>query len=280
MTHSNEYHAKRFESRRFAADAVCWLTRASKLMNHRPCVRKTHAVLLAFGLWSLSLSAHALSCLGVDDRFFAQCANGRCTVVFRARDIPVPGGCARRTVVEAVPAEVGDFVLRRVSNALVSGAYEITLTHRYYAKPPVSAAELDTAFSAHELKVPLVRVGRTASGASIDQLREDWTARARWSTVKLLAYWAIDFALLVGGLYALYRTSATFRQRLREVPRRSLARPIAVQLVLFVLAVLSLGSPTGPVLLGLVAPVILGAWVFELGSYIWVRYRLKAAHEF
>ncbi|MGE3347489.1 MAG: hypothetical protein AB7I35_08645 [Ramlibacter sp.] len=183
-------------------------------------------------------------------------------------------------MVEAVPAEVADVVLRQVSNELASGNYEITLVHRYYAEPPVNAVELDRAFHAHGLKVPRVRVDRPASGASLDQLREDWTGRARWSVVELVAYWAIELALLVGGLYALYRSSSTFRQRLREAPRRSFAGPIAVQVGLFSVAVLSLGSPTWPVLLGLIAPVTLGVWAFELGAYIWVRYRLRTGHEF
>jgi hypothetical protein len=167
-----------------------------------------------------------------------------------------------------------------VSNELASGDYEITLVHRYYADPPVNAEELKSAFSAHELKAPLVRVSRPASGASLDQLREDWTTRARWSVVRLFAYWAIEFAFLSGGLYTLYRTTFTFRQRLRAVPRGSFAGPIALQVGLFGVAVLCLGSFTWPALLGLVAPIILGVWIFELGSYIWARHRSRVAHEF
>lgn len=248
-------------------------------MSHRSGARRVVAVILALALWCLSLSAHALSCTGVDDRFFVQCSDGRCNVSFRARDVPAPGACARRTVVESVPVEVAELVLRRVSTELVSGDYEVTLEHRYYAAPPVSAEELNRAFGQHELKAPRVRVSRT-SGANVDQLRADWAERSRRSVIGLFAYWATEVALLVGALYALYRTISAFRRRLQEVPRRSFVGPLLLQLGLLALAILSLGSPTWPVLLALVAPVILVVWVCELGAYTWVRYRSRAAHEF
>ena len=249
-------------------------------MNHHPSVRRTLAELVAIGLWCVSLSAHALSCGGVVDRFFVQCANSHCSAAFRARDVTTPGACARRTVVEAVPADVAEVVLRRVSNELASGDYEITLLHRYYAELPVTAEELNRAFSALEHKAPRILVSRTAAGAGLDQLREDWTGRARRSVVELCAYWAIEFTLLAGGLYALYRTTTTFRQRLRDAPRRSVLGPVGLQVGLFVVAVLSLGAPTWPVLLGLVAPMVLGVFIFELGSYVWARRRQKVEHEF
>lgn len=241
--------------------------------------RTIAAFLFATGLWGLSVPTHALSCVGVDDRFFVQCSNGSCAVKFRARDIPVPGACARRTVVEDVPADVAEVLLRRVSNELGSGDYEVNLVHRYYAELPANAEELTRALAAHELKAPHVRVSRPAADSSLDQLREDWSGRARRSLLALFAYWAFELALLAGGMYVLYRTTSIFRQRLRLVRPASLAGPIAFQVGLFALAIFCLGSMTGPVLLSLVAPVIPIVWLFELGAYFWVRHRSRRANE-
>ena len=240
-------------------------------------VRTSAGLVFAAGLWSLSVPAHALSCVGVDDRFFVQCSNGSCAVKFRARDIPAPGACERRTVVEAVPVDVAEVLLRRVSNELGSGDYEVTLVHRYYADPPVNAEELTRALAAHELKAPRVRISRLSAGSSPDQLREDWTGQARWSLFRLFAYWTFELALLIGGLYVLYRTTSIFRQRLKLVRRVSLAGPIAFQVGLFVLAIFGLGSMSGPFLWSLVAPVILVIWLFEIGAYFWMRHRSRSA---
>lgn len=222
-------------------------------------------------------SAHALSCVGIDDRFFTTCASGQCSVAFRARDVPAPGACARRTVVEAVPTALAEVLLSRVSKELMSGDYEITLTHRYYAEPPVSAQELKQALDAPELRALSVRLAPLPADTGMTQLREEWTNKAHRSLADVIVYWAIELALAVAALYLLYRTMSTYRQRLRRTSPTTLRGPLAVQSGLFLVGCLSLVSPTWPALLGLVAPLVLLAWAFEIGTYVWARRRGPAS---
>jgi hypothetical protein len=249
-------------------------------MNQLSIIRATAAVLFAAGLWGLSVPAHSLSCMGFEDRFFMQCSNGSCTTKFRARDIPAPGACARRIVVEDVHADVAEVLLHRLSNELGSGIYEVTLVHRYYADPPVSAQELSQAFAADQFRAPRVHVGQPAVGSSLDQLREDWVRRAWWSLWALFTHWAFEFALVAGGMYVLYRTTAIFLQRLRLARPASLAGPIALQAGFFALTILCLGFIAGPVLPGMMVLVIPPLWVYELGAYFWARHRSRSANEF
>ncbi len=244
-------------------------------------MRGVGSVYLGLGLLVLSGSSHALSCIGVDDRFFAQCSNGSCEMVFRARDIPAPGACARRTVVESVPTDAARVVLERVaSNALSGeGEYEVTLVHRYYSDPPVSAEELKRAFASHELKAPRVAVKALPVGTNLEKMRDEWSQRARNSLIGLLAYWAFELVLLGAALYTVYRATAAYRRRLQGVSPGPLAGPVALQIAVFVLAMVCLGSFTGPVLIGLAAPAVLAVWVYELGVYGWSRYRRRVAHE-
>ena len=144
-----------------------------ELMGHPLSIRRAASVCLALGLLGLSVGAHALSCIGVDDRFFARCSGGNCVVEFRARDIPALGACARRTIVESVPSDVAQVVVDRALKAPLAGEYEITLVHRYYSDPPVSAEELTRAFAAHELKVPRTSVRSLTAGTNVQQLRDE-----------------------------------------------------------------------------------------------------------
>lgn len=250
-----------------------------ELTNKRCAVRGVGSVYLAFGLLVLSASAHALSCIGVDDRFFAQCSNGNCEMVFRARDIPAPGACARRTVVVPVTSDTARAVLERASLNAPSGTYEVTLVHRYYSDPPVSAEELNQAFASHELKAPQVTVKALPTGTSLEQMRDEWSQRALNSLIGWLAYWAFELVLLGAALYTAFRATTAYRRRLQGVNPGPLTSPVALQIAVFGLAVACLGSFTGPVLIGLAAPAVVAVWVYQLGLYGWSRYRRGAAHE-
>lgn len=242
-------------------------------------IRRVFAVSLLAGLAAVSVPAQALSCVGVSDRFFVNCPVGSCQVVFRARDIAAPGACNRRTLVESVPPDVAVILLGRVSTQMASGEYEITLVHRYYGDPPVNGEELARAFGTHELRAPRLTIRQLTPGTNLEALREEWLGRARRSLIELVAYWAVELILLVAGLFGAYRTTVSFRARLLRQRAGSVAVPVAIQLGLFVLAVLSFGSFVAPVLVGLVAPVLLLIWLYELVAYVISRYRIKTANE-
>jgi hypothetical protein len=234
--------------------------------------------LLAASLMWLAAPAHALSCVGVSDRFFVKCSESQCAVTFRARDVPAPGACARRTLVESPTPETSSVVLNRVSNEVSSGMYEVTLVHRYYGKPPVSGEELAGAFNAHVLRAPRVTVRQLAADTNLDELRDEWTSSAHRSMLKLVGYWSIEVLLLAAGLFAVYRTTSNYRKRLRGVLPGRLATPVGVQVGLFVLAVLSLSDPMWPILIVFVVPILLVVWLYELTMYLILRFRRKASN--
>ncbi|PWF47600.1 hypothetical protein [Massilia glaciei] len=152
----------------------------------------------------------------------------------------------------------------------------MTLVHRYYSDPPVSAVELTRAFASHELSPPRLTIKPLVPGVSLEQLRKDWSGRARSSVIELVAYYAFEFILLAAGLYALYRTAAAYRRRLLSVSQEPLAGPIALQIAVFAFAVACLGSFSGPVFFGLLAPVVLVVWGYELAVYGLARYRSRS----
>ena len=167
-------------------------------MECRNCMLRTIRFLVAFSLAWLTTPAHALSCVGVSDRFYLQCSQQRCQISFRARDVPALGGCGRRTVVEDSSADVAAVLLSHVSAQMFSGAYEITLIHRYYSDPPVSSEELARAFGAHELRAPQVSVQRLAPQANLTNLRNEWESRSRNSMLALVGYWTLELLLISG----------------------------------------------------------------------------------
>ena len=178
--------------------------------------------------------ACALSCPGVEDRFFARCSDGKCEIAFRARDIralgacvrrtvvePVAadiakvvlGACVRRTVVEPVAADIAKVVLDQFLAGALPGAYELTLVHRYYAEPPASASELQRAFAVEGQNAPRVIVKPLPEGADLAALHSDWSRRASNSHLKLLAYWVVNLALSGAVLHLLYRAIGWVRNR-------------------------------------------------------------------
>lgn len=183
-------------------------------------------------------------------------------------------------MVEPVPLDATSVLLKRVSNEVSSGEYEVTLVHRYYGEPPVTAEELGRAIGAHELKAPRVTVRQLAAGTNLEALQDEWRSRSNRAMMELVAYWAIELVALAAGLVGLYRTTVAYRRGLRRVVSGSVAGPLALQFVLFVVAVLCLGSPTWPILVGVVAPVVVVVWVYELAMYLFARYRRTIANEF
>lgn len=176
-------------------------------------LRKAVHISLALGFFALSASAWALSCFGVEDRFFARCSDGKCEIAFRARDIRAPGACVRRTVVEPVAADVAKVVLDQFLAGALPGAYELTLVHRYYAEPPASASELQRAFAVEGQNAPRVIVKPLPEGADLAALHSDWSRRASNSHLKLLAYWVVNLVLSGAVLHLLYRAIGWVRNR-------------------------------------------------------------------
>lgn len=230
-------------------------------------------------LFAASSRVFALSCYGLEDRFFLECEARECQVAFRARDIAT-GGCGRRTLVGDTSTDVSAAIAKQYAGSLGPGKFEVKLTHRYYGSPPESGVELSRALAGGELRAPRSSVARLSEQTQMSQLRTDWDGRARSSLLSHIANWVLEIALLVLGLLATLRTMWTYRRRLTgQVPGRVLS-PLAWQFGLFVLAALVLvSSPTGPFLVGLVAPILLLVWVWEAGMFVWLSQRRRRAHE-
>lgn len=212
------------------------------------------------GLFLLPFSASALSCVGVNDRFFLKCSEQQCEVSFRAREIPSYGACARRVVVEPVSPDTQKVLLTRIGK-VKPGLYEVTLVHRFYSEPPVNASDLASALNAHELRAPRLTVRDLAADTNLDALREQWESQTRKEFWALVGYWGIELLLLCAALYVTYKTTSTYRKRLRNAMHRQLFGPVLLQLCVFVVGVLSLGSPTWPALVGFIAPLLLLVWL-------------------
>lgn len=224
-------------------------------------------------------TASALSCYGVNDRFFLKCSEDRCEVSFRAREIPSFGACARRVVVEAVAPDTQDVLLTRIGR-VKSGLYEVTLVHRFYSKPPVNASELQGAFNVHELRAPRLTVRELASDTNFDALREQWESQSRKDGWALAGYWGIELLLLFVALYVTYRTTSAYRKRFRTKMSRRFIGPVLLQFCVFIVGLLSLSSQTGPALVGLIAPVLLLVWLYELVAYLLQRFVRRPVNEF
>lgn len=239
--------------------------------------RRMFAVLAVLFLWPFSASA--LSCAGVNDRFFLKCSEQQCGVSFRAREIPSYGACARRVVVEPVSPDTQKVLLTRIGE-VKPGVYEATLVHRFYSEPPVNASELASAFSAHELRAPRLEVQGLASETNLGALREQWESQSQKDFWALVGYWGIELVLLCAALYVTYKTASTYRKRLRNAMHRQLFGPVLLQLCVFAVGVLSLGSPTWPALIGFIAPLLLLVWLYELVAYLLQRFVRRPANEF
>lgn len=241
-------------------------------------IRLTRVALLGLLLF-LPCSASALSCHGTSDKFFLKCSDQKCEVSFRAREIHSLGACARRFVVEPVPTDTESVILSRIGEVKRPGIYEVTLIHRFYGEPPVSASDLLKSFGAEKFRVPRLTMQDLAADTNLDELREQWVSRSlkeAWSTA---GFWGLELLLLCTALFVTYRTTSTYRTRLRSTPRGRLIGPVLLQLCVFAVGVFSLGSQTGLVLVGLVAPLVLVILLYELASYVLQRFR-RAANEF
>lgn len=241
-------------------------------------IRLRRAALL-FLLAFLSFSASALSCHGVRDKFFLKCSDQKCEVSFRAREIHSLGACARRFVVEPVPTDTEGVILNRIGEVKRPGNYEVTLVHRFYGEPPVSASDLLQSFGAEELRVPRLTVQDLAPDTNLDELREQWVSRSLKEAWSLAGFWGIELLLLCAALFVTYRATSTYRTRLSSTPRKSLIGPVLLQLCIFAVGMFSLGSQTWLVLVGLVAPLVLVVLLYELALYLLHRFR-RAANEF
>ncbi len=241
-------------------------------------IRQTWFAVLAV-LFLFPHTASALSCVGVNDRFFLKCSEDRCEVSVRAREIPSFGACARRVVVESVAPDTQNVLLTRIGR-IKPGVYEVTLVHRFYSEPPVDASELAGAFNAPELRAPRLTVRDLASDTNFDALREQWETQSRKDDWALAGYWGIEISLLFVAFYVAYRTTSAYRKRLRTKMPRRFVGPVLLQLCVFAVGLLSLGSQTGPALVGLIAPVLLLVWLYELVAYLLHRFVRRPVNEF
>lgn len=160
------------------------------------------------------------------------------------------------------------------------GVYEVTLVHRFYGEPPVSASDLAEAFKAHELRAPRLTIRDLASDTNLDALRDEWVGQSRKDSWALAGYWGIELSLLCTALFVTYRTASTYRKRLRTATHKGLNGPVLLQLCVFAVGLLSLGSPTGPALIGFMVPMLLLVWLYELVGYILHRFVRRPANEF
>lgn len=227
----------------------------------------------------LSLSASALSCYGVSDKFFLKCSAQKCEISFRAREIHSLGPCARRFVVEPVPTDTESVILSRIGDVKRPGVYEVTLVHRFYGETLVGASDLLKSFGAEEFRAPRLTVQNLAPDTNLDELREKWASRSLKEAWSLAGFWGIELLLLCAALFVTYRTTSTYRTRLRSTPRERLIGPVLLQLGVFFVGVFSLGSQTWLVLVGLVAPLMLVILLYELASYVLLRFVRRTANE-
>lgn len=248
-------------------------------MSTRQVITRLRWFAILAVLFLSPLTASALSCVGVNDRFFLKCSEDRCDVSFRAREIPSFGACARRVVVESVAPDTQNVLLTRIGR-VKPGVYEATLVHRFYSEPPVTASELAGAFNAHELRAPRLTVHDLASDTNLDALREQWESQSRKDDWALAGYWGIELLLLFVALYVTYRTTSAYRNRLRTTMHRRFIGPVLLQFCVFFVGLLSLGSQTGPALVGLIAPVLLLVWLYELVAYLLQRFVRRPVNEF
>lgn len=236
--------------------------------------------LALFGLiLFLPFTASALSCYGVSDKFFLKCSEHKCEVSFRAREVHRLGACARRFVVEPVPADTQSVILARIGEVKRPGIYEVTLVHRFYGEPPVNAPDLSMAFNAEKFRAPRLTVQGLALDTNLDELREQWISRSSKESLALAGSWGIELLVLCTALFVTYRTTSIFHTRLRNATHERLIGPVLLQISVFSLGVLSMGSLTGPVLVGLIAPLILVILLYELASYSLQLFRRKTANK-
>lgn len=222
---------------------------------------------LVLALAGCSESALALSCQGTEDRFFFRCeAAQQCKAQFRAREIQIAGGCTRRVLVEKVPADVQLAVQQQLDAPLATGAYEITLIHRYYSDPPVTAQELNHVFTEQSLRKPRMSVRVLAASSDLEALEGDWVRRERAQYLRMLGVWAIEGSMLLVFLVGAYATTRTFQKRLRDGGRSGLLRPVLLQIMFFAAALLSLALFGMPILIGLTAPLWVAVWLYEAGT--------------
>lgn len=224
-------------------------------------------------------SANALSCYGLSDKFFLRCSSQQCTVKFRAREIGSLGACARRVTVESAPTDVQSALLQRLDHPMAVGIYEVTLVHRYYGTPPVTGSELVNAFNGDKFRAPLT-IKELDGATNLEQLEQGWVSQERWGFARMVAHWIVEISLLGACLAATYLSTRTYRRRLLGLQPGSLEKPIALQVAIFGLAIVSIGSFSLPALVGLVAPVLLVVWLYEAITYSWRRFGRRRTSEF
>lgn len=228
----------------------------------------------------LPCTASALSCYGVSDKFFMKCSAEACAVSFRAREIHRFGACTRRFVVESVPANTQSVILTKIGEVKRPGVYEVTLVHRFYGEPPVNASELSKAFSVGEFREPRLTVQELAPDTNLNELQEQWVSRSLKESWALAGYWAVELLLLCAALYVAYRATAAYRSRVHNPTHGRLIGPVLLQLSVAGIGVLSLSSPTLPMLVGLTAPLMLIILLHELLTYLIQRFARRATNEF
>jgi hypothetical protein len=222
----------------------------------------------------VSASASALSCVGLSDRFFVECNQGVCNVEFRAREVPSFGSWTRRLAVESVDSKTGTLIAGRIPNKYASRFIEVNLTHRYYGNPPKNDQELDRALQETDFRAPRISIKQLPSGTTLSAIRSDLESQAMSSKLESLTYWSVEIISVLFGVLVLYRSVTVFRKRLTGVNSGNLLTPIAFQVVVLMLAVACLLSPIWLILFGLLAPLSLLVFIFELSAYIRKRIRL------
>ncbi len=230
-----------------------------------------------FGLVAfLSFAANALSCYPINDKFFIDCTTQKCEAVFRAREIHSFGPCARRMLVEEVPPDTESVILSRVGELKRPGMYEVTVAHRFYGQAPVDANQLSEAFHADAFRMPRLTVQSLDVATHLDVLHEQLDRQSGEEFWKNIGYWVVELLLLCVGIVITYGTTSSFRKRLRNPVHGRKIVPVLLQVLAFAISMLTFGSPTSPILVGLVAPVLLVILLYEGACYLHQRFFKKA----
>ncbi|KQO35219.1 hypothetical protein ASF19_05980 [Acidovorax sp. Leaf84] len=171
-------------------------------------------------------------------------------------------------------------MLQHLDRPLRAGTYEITLVHRYYGSPPVTATELADAFDAQQFMALRLLVKELDDGTNLDQLRKEWVSQERWTLARMIGWWILELLVLGAALKTAFLTTRAYRRRLTGVQPGRLLAPILAQVAVFIVALASIDSFALPALVGLVGPVVLAIWLYEAAAYVWWQVTQKRANEF
>jgi hypothetical protein len=170
------------------------------------------------------MSAMALSCRAYADRFFVACTEGECRPVMRVRDVHAFGRlCARRTQLEAIPAQLLPALLPLAPRAgYNNGTYAIVFDH---ADPrgPESADSPDalSGWSPPSIEPLELALSEVRKSFELQAQEELWSERKRM---------AVELLLSLFVLFVLVATTAKFARGFCRGGKPGWSRlPLAIQ---------------------------------------------------